>query len=197
MSMAHLERRDGNPQPNGKEIMAVDTIPSLKLNLGCNNRFRSGYINIDKDQYPGVDKVCDVSKIDLPDGCAGEIYASHILEHFSHRKTLDVLREWYRLLEPAGILLISVPDFDRTVELYMVGGLNDWVNQFLWGDQGYDGAYHYCGFNEQRLTNFLEQAGFTDIIRVGGLPGSQPGDCSNLVSNWDKKFVSLNVIAKK
>ena len=35
-----------------------------------------------------------------PDGVADEIRASHVLEHFSHTITLDVLREWARVLKP-------------------------------------------------------------------------------------------------
>jgi len=169
----------------------------LKLNLGCNTRIRPGYINIDKDKYPGVDMVSDVSKIALDNGSTCEIYASNILEHFSHTRTLDILREWYRLLGTDGILKLSVPDFDRAIEIYHKDGLGDWVVNFLWGDQGYKGANHYCGFNEERLAGLLKQAGFSDISRVEQLPGNQHDECSNLVSTIDKKFICLNMVAVK
>lgn len=170
---------------------------TFKLNLGCHNSIRPGYINIDKDRYPGVDLVSDVSKIDLPDGCASEVYASNILEHFSHTRTLEVLKEWYRLLTPSGILAISVPDFDRAIEIYKQKGLCDWVVNFLWGDQGYEGANHFCAFNEERLTELLKDTGFKDISRVEKLPGNDMSECSNLVSNVDYKLVCLNMVAIK
>lgn len=169
----------------------------MKINLGCNNRAKQGYYNVDRDNYPGVDLVCDVSKLPLADGVAREVYVSHILEHFPHTRTKEVLKEWARLLRPGGILKIAVPDFDRTIEIYGKCGLADWVVNYIWGDQGYEGAFHYCGFNEARIAKLLKEAGFTDISRVESLPGSSEVECSNNKSNLDGKSVSLNMVAIK
>lgn len=38
------------------------------------------------------------------------LYASHILEHNQIHTVEDTLKEWYRVLKPDGILMISVPD---------------------------------------------------------------------------------------
>lgn len=167
----------------------------MKLNLGCHDRPKQGYINIDRDLYNGVDVVSDVSKLNYPDSSCSEIYSSNILEHFSHTKTLDVLSEWYRLLRVGGVLKISVPDFDRAIEIYQQCGMADWVVNFLWGDQGYEGANHYCGFNEARLTKLLKQVGFSEVCRVETLPGCNALECSNNRSNMDGKLVSLNMVA--
>jgi len=169
----------------------------MKINLGCNTRIREGYLNVDRDKYPGVDLVSDVSKLPLPDNYADEVYASHILEHFSHAKTIDVLKEWHRILKPGGMLKIAVPDFARTVELYHKTGLCDWIVNYLWGDQIYEGANHYCGFDENRLRMVLKSAGFTDIARVEYLPGYQKDECSANLSNLDLKPVSLNMVCAK
>jgi predicted SAM-dependent methyltransferase len=169
----------------------------MRLNLGCNDRIKEGWTNVDFDSRPGVDLVSDVSKLDLPSGCADVVLASNILEHFPQPKTLEVLKEWARLLKPGGILEISVPDFDRTIEIYHKTGLTDWAVNFLWGDQGYPGAFHYTGFNEPRLRKFLEQAGFEDISRVEYLPSADKNECSYNVSNLDRKPVCLNMIAVK
>ena len=169
----------------------------MKLNLGCNTRIREGYVNVDKDKYPGVDVVTDVSKLPFPDNYADEVYVSHILEHFPHTKTVDVLKEWHRILKPGGMLKIAVPDFARTIELYYKTGLCDWIVNYLWGDQIYEGANHYCGFDEARLRKMLKLAGFTDIARVENLPGYQEDECSTNVSNLDGKPVSLNMVAIK
>lgn len=171
---------------------------SLKINLGCHTRIREGYVNIDRDSYPGVNIVADVFSLPMyEDGVADELYCSNILEHASHTKTVAILKEWYRILAPGGILKISVPDFDRAIELYQKHGLCDWIVNFLWGDQGYEGANHYCAFNEARLRSMLEQAGFTDISRVEKLPGCQEIECSNNVSTVDGRLVSLNMVAVK
>lgn len=170
----------------------------MKLNLGCNTRIRKGYTNCDKDKYLGVDRVGDVFDLhEIPDDSIAEIYASHILEHARHRRTLDILKEWKRVLKPGGVLKISVPDFKRAVELYMQTGLCDWIEYFLWGDQIYEGADHMQGFDEGRLRKYLEEAGFTDITRVDTLPGAEKGECSTNLSTLDRKPVSLNMVAVK
>lgn len=169
----------------------------MKLNLGCHNRIKPGYINIDKDKYPGVDVTCDVFKLDMADCVADEIYASHILEHASHKRTIEILKDWHRVLKVGGILKVAVPDFKRTIEIYLQRGMEDWVVNFLWGDQIYEGANHYCAFDEGRLTKCLKAAGFNDISRVERFIGASPGECSNNISNLDGKSVSLNMVAVK
>lgn len=141
--------------------------------------------------------MCDVSKLDFPDNSASEIYVSHILEHFPHTRTQEVLKEWYRVLKPQGVLKIAVPDFKRTVEIYLTTGLNQWIINYLWGDQCYEGANHYCGFDEDSLTKLLKSVGFEEVSRVEELPGSSKEECSNNRFNLDNKPVSLNMVAIK
>lgn len=170
----------------------------MKLNLGSRTTRIPGFSNVDKDPHEGVDIVSDVSDLPVEDNSVDEIYASHILEHFPHRKTLEVLDEWHRVLKPGGELKIAVPDFDTTVRYAMVMGLNDWVVNFLWGDQEYDGAFHYTGFNEDRLTGMLHLAGFYSVSRVNHF--GMVKDCSTLafaLPDGGKLSVSLNLIAKK
>lgn len=175
----------------------------LKLNLGSRDTRIPGFKNVDCDPHDGVDFVSPVEDMAVfDDGCADEIYASHILEHFSHRMTNRVLKEWARLLKKGGILYVSVPDFDRAAKLALEVGLNEWVNQFLMGDQGYETAFHYSLFNEHRLKELLLGAGFSEASKVDELPimSIRPDgakDCSRLVSTYDNKPVSLNMVAVK
>ncbi len=55
----------------------------------------------------------------FPDEYADLIYASHVLEHISHNEVLKVLKEWYRVLKKGGILRLSVPDFDKLIDVYL------------------------------------------------------------------------------
>lgn len=168
------------------------------LNLGCRTRSIEGFLNMDCDQHEGVDVVGDVSDLSrFADNSVGEIYGSHVLEHFEYHKTLAVLKEWHRVLEPGGKLYVAVPDFERTVELYGKLGLDEWIIRFLMGDQEYKTAYHYSLFDEERLTHLLKQAGFVDSFRVEQFPIGDPHDCSNLASDVDGEPVSLNIIAVK
>ena len=172
-------------------------IQEIKLNLGSWERKIPGFQNMDIDPHPGVDFVGDVSDLSkFENNSISQIYASHILEHFPSNKTLSVLKEWHRVLTPGGILYVGVPDFERVVELYKKIGLCDWVQNFLWGDQGYKTAFHYAGFDEKRLRELLKRAGFSEMSRVENFPFGIK-DCSMNRSNLDGKSVSLNLLAIK
>lgn len=168
------------------------------LNLGSRDRAIPGFFNMDIDPHPGVDIVGDISDLSrFADGSVPAIYASHCLEHFPHVKTLAVLTEWRRVLESGGILYVAVPDFRRTVELYLKSdvGLTDWMNNYLWGDQGYSTAYHYAGFDFPRLRKMLLAAGFSEASQVEEFPIGDKLDCSRKISTLDGKPISLNVVA--
>lgn len=168
------------------------------LNLGSRNRAIPGFINMDIDAHPGVDVVGDVANLSrFEDGSVAEIMGSHVLEHFPHPKTLSVLKEWHRVLAPGGVLYVAVPDFRRTVELYIKTGLNSWVQNFLMGDQGYATAFHYAIFDEMRLKDLLKEAGFSEVSRVANFPIGDEKDCSRNISSLDGQPVSLNMVAVK
>lgn len=168
----------------------------IKLNLGSRDRAITGFLAMDIDPHSGVDFVGDVFDLSrFKDGEVAEIYASHIIEHAPHVRTLDILKEWCRVLEPGGILYVAVPDFARTVELYYKAGLNDWVQNFLMGDQGYPTAFHYALFDFPRLRSLLLKAGFSEASQVEEFPVGHREDCSRKVSTLDGKSVSLNMVA--
>lgn len=168
------------------------------LNLGSRNRAIAGFINVDCDKHPGVDDVRDVFDLsNYETESVGEIYASHILEHAPHLRTLDILKEWRRVIVPGGKLYVAVPDFERCVDIYNREGLNQWIVNFLMGDQGYKTAFHYALFDEVRLEKLLLSAGFSEVFRVEQFPIGDEGDCSNLAYIADGEPVSLNMIAVK
>lgn len=168
----------------------------VKLNLGSRDRDIPGFKNMDIDKHANVDYVGDVSDLSrFEDKSVSEIYASHILEHFPHTQTLKVLKEWRRVLNDGGILYIGVPDFRRTIELYTaINGINDWIINYLYGDQEYTTAFHYTAFDERRLSDFLLKAGFSEASRVEFFRFNNK-DCSNNRSSFDGKPVSLNMVA--
>lgn len=171
---------------------------ALKLNLGSRDRAMPGFKNMDCEAHPGVDFVGDVADLSrFESESVAEIFASNIIEHFPHGQTVKVLKEWRRVLEKGGILYLSVPDFARAVEIYRMRGLEDWVENFTHGDQGYATAFHYAIFDYDRLNRKCVEAGFSYASRVNSFDFAAPNDCSNLVSNADGKRVSLNVAVVK
>jgi predicted SAM-dependent methyltransferase len=170
----------------------------LKLNLGSRDRVIPGFKNMDLEANPGVEFVGDVSELSrFTDESVAEIFASNILEHFSHAKTVTVLKEWRRVLKAGGKLHISVPDFQRAIALYKRCGLADWIENFVTGDQGYPTAFHYAIFDEERLTQKLREVGFMEIKRVRTFDFAPENDCSNLASTLDLKPVCINMTAVK
>ncbi len=176
-------------------MIATDDI---RLNLGSRDRKIPGFLNMDIDAHEGVDIVGDVSDLSrFEDGSVHQVFASNVLEHFPHPQTLSVLKEWHRVLRPGGILFVSVPDFARAVEIYKHLGLEDWIQNFICGDQGYKTAFHYAIFDDHRLRDLVLKAGFRECSLVEFFPFAAKGDCSNNVSTYDRKPVSLNAVVRK
>ncbi|MDE7327805.1 MAG: methyltransferase domain-containing protein [Lachnospiraceae bacterium] len=76
----------------------------MKLHIGCGFRNLPGYKHLDIRKLDGhidyVGSADDLSQ--FPDGSVEEIYACHLLEHFSRDKVNKVLKEWYRVICPGG-----------------------------------------------------------------------------------------------
>ena len=65
------------------------------------------YFGCDMRPGPGVDRVEDLAKLSLPDGCARTIICVDTLEHvFEARRAVD---EMIRVLAPGGMLLVAAP----------------------------------------------------------------------------------------
>ena len=81
----------------------------MKLNLGCGEKKRAGYINVDICGCPDVK--CDLSKFPWPfaDESADEVFSEHWLEHVvDYERTI---LEIHRILKPNGTIHAVVPYF--------------------------------------------------------------------------------------
>lgn len=183
-------------------MTAIATEKPIKLNLGgAGEGFLDshidGFLTVDLRPGPDTDIVCDCSALaGFGAGTVEVIYASNILEHWSLLKTVDVLKEWYRVLKPGGMLYISVPDFDAAVTLYKKIGLVPWLRYHLWGDQKHPLNYHYTCFTFATLAKDLCDAGFSDVKRMAQWPFPAK-DGSQNICTVDGSLISLNVGAKK
>ena len=122
-------------------------------------------------------------RLPFDDGTFSLVYASHVLEHIPWFKTLDALKEVYRILEPKGLIEIWVPNFEYLVECYLVSKLGDdwrhenpnndpmlWLNGRIFtygGPLGLaDPNWHRAVFDVDYLQQCLEQAGFHSIANL-------------------------------
>ena len=139
----------------------------MKLHLGCGNRFIPGFFHVDYMDYPHVDRRGPVEDLTfLKDESVELIYASHILEHFGRHEVERVLREWRRVLQPGGILRLSVPDFRAVVELYEKEGLQNGFSGLvglICGGQRHPLDFHRVIFDQPFLTSLLTKAGFSGV----------------------------------
>ncbi len=86
---------------------------SKKLNLGCGEHHKEGYVNVDWQPLTKPDVAHNLNVIPYPfEECSFQhIEAFHVLEHLD--RPFEIMREMHRILEPDGTLHIKVPHFSR------------------------------------------------------------------------------------
>lgn len=181
----------------------------MKLNLGCGDDVKPGYVNVDRRERDGV-VVADLSKFPWPfaDGSATEILLYDFLEHFPYRSTAVILSEVWRVLALGGHVEIQVPDLDHCSRAAChrspflcnrCGNLfkdNDetctlckqsWYDvaeaavRRLYGGQDYEGNWHFTAFGEKKLTELLLSSGFEEVTSL---------EQQHQYANWNIKLRS-------
>lgn len=140
-----------------------------KLHLGCGKKFLPGFFHVDALEFPHVDRLGPVDKLDfIPDGSVQLIYACHVLEHFGRKEYQAVLKEWCRVLATGGVLRLAVPDFEAAANLYVSDKLKNGLSEILGllvGGQRDQYDFHKMAFDEASLTGYLKDAGFSSTRR--------------------------------
>lgn len=139
-------------------------LPDLRINVGCGADRRDGYLNI--DLRPQIaDLVASAVQLPLPDGSVREVLALDLLEHFSEWQVPQVLAEWFRVLAPAGELVLRVPNLEVLARWLLDGSASrDDVIRNVYGGHrfGPDGLWdtHHTGWTPAMLSDQLARAGF-------------------------------------
>jgi len=143
--------------------------PLIRLDLGAGDIPVEGYTSIDRMNGQ------EVYPLDYSDNTVYEIRASHVLEHFSHREVIDVVRHWVNKLVPGGKLRIAVPDLEYIATEYLAGHAIN-IQGYLLGGQVDENDYHKCAFDSEVLEEIFLEAGLERIHRWE----SELQDCASL-----------------
>jgi len=138
----------------------------LYIHVGCGRKDYPGFVNVDAQAFPHVhvitNDICDLGQ--FRDNSADMIYMSHVLEHFRIPDVVRVLKEMYRILRPEAFLRLSVPDFDRLIEVYHASGDDiSSIEKQLLGGQDSEYNVHYTVFNRGSLEALLSDTGFREV----------------------------------
>lgn len=153
---------DANQAPKAEEV--------TRLNLGCGQNHKPGWTNVDENPHERADVVMRFPPIDADDNSVDEIYAGHVLEHFTYADGQTFLRECHRVLVPGGKIGVVVPDFRAIVGRWLGGerelidgrwdtsDLNDLCRFFLFSD--FQPSPHKWAYDADTLSVAIAEAGF-------------------------------------
>lgn len=147
----------------------------MKVEVGCGKKPRSGYVTCDVRNLPGVDYVCSADNLPFGDNSCDEIYSRHIIEHFTLKEFLVVLKEWNRVLKPGGTLYIICPNLLWHCRQVLEGSHESLYNKArgqnarywglgsLYGWQHNEYDVHKFGYYFELIRDIVEDFGFSSV----------------------------------
>ena len=113
---------------HGAEIDKLNRLNLDKLNFGCGPNPLPGWVNIDGGDgkvwtAPSAAEIVKLDAFDavrrIPEGSARFIFSEQFFEHFDRPTAIQLLKEWYRILKPGGVVRIQTPDLEKEVLMYL------------------------------------------------------------------------------
>jgi predicted SAM-dependent methyltransferase len=155
---------------------------AVKIHLGCGPRLFAGWINTDYsiDRDRKIIYVNLLRKLPFPDDFATFVFSEAAYEHFSYEEGGRLLREIHRIIRPAGVLRLAVPDLDFFMRLYAdQKKYSAFIQKYcrLMNPEGPPGANaiinsvfmghgHRYMYDFQELKDQLEAAGFRNVRKM-------------------------------
>lgn len=137
---------------------------ALKLNLGCGQAYRTGFINLDISKKSIADIVADAACLPISRNSIESIEATQLIEHFDFIHSKYALSDWYSVLQPGGVLVLETPDIGASLKKLRSSDDEVGRNTISWL-YGIDsqGLGHKTGFTFRILKSLLEEIGFSDV----------------------------------
>jgi predicted SAM-dependent methyltransferase len=137
-----------------------------RLHIGCGPQILKGWVNIDNAEYPGVDRVLDVTS-GLPFENVSYIFAEHFIEHLAYADAAKLMADCRRVLRDDGVLRLSTPNLDWVwfthYRLEMTE--QEQVQACFYLNRAFRGWGHQFLYNERTLRAMLLDAGFANVVR--------------------------------
>ena len=186
-----IDRRWADRLPEGtgsyKSVIAklLEEGQPIKFNMGCGRDRLPGYLGIDMHSDT-ADIKQDITKLDLPEQCADEIFASHVIEHIPQHRASKVLEKWLATLKDGGMLVLETPDLAGLCKDYLEqdGADQHMTAMCIYGahvdritpETQEKGALspHLWGYTPKSLTDLCTAVGFKDI-KILPVTGQHPG----------------------
>ena len=88
--------------------------------------------------------------------------ASDILEHFPLKETIDILKEWCRILKTGCTIEFRVQNLAAICKQYN-GSNAKHTSWLLYGGQDYSGNFHYICFDRSTLVEYCALVGLSEV----------------------------------
>ena len=146
---------------------------NIKLNLGAGSISYPGFLSVDLYDDRAQVKM-DITRLDFNDNSVEEILASHVFEHLNPYHSLDILKDWKRVLKPGKKLIMEMPDIEQLCRRFtettdtgtrygILNAIYGSVNTTGKGGSDNITSPHLFGWWPQSLHDHLTNAGFIDI----------------------------------
>jgi len=186
-----IDRRWADRLPEGtgsyKSVIAklLEEGQPIKFNMGCGRDRLPGYLGVDMHSDT-ADIKQDIMKLDLPEHCADEIFASHLIEHIPQHRAPSVLEKWLNTLKEGGMLVLETPDLAGLCKDYLEqdGADQHMTAMCIYGahvdritpETQEKGALspHLWGYTPKSLADLCTAVGFKDI-KILPVTGQHPG----------------------
>lgn len=108
-------------------LPSSQSLPLLRLNMGCGTHRERGWINADSDEHAETRlTMSEDEPLPFADGALDAVFSEHFLEHIPIRAGIHFLRESGRVIRSGGTFRVSCPDLDVIVSL-MQPGNEQWM----------------------------------------------------------------------
>lgn len=150
---------------------------AIRVQLGAGMLGNENYINVDLRELPEIDVVADVRDLPFEENSVAEIYAAHLIEHFTWMELKNViLPHWYSLLKKEGKIRILTPNIEAMIYQFVNKEVDfNTFSEVVFGGQEYKENYHYVMFNIDRIKDLFTTVGFSKVNIIAD--ARQNGKC--------------------